>query len=150
MNISFSSTAYQRFDFLFLKEPNFMWSSVVKAKKRSMSQNRSLKFKVNLRSKTETIHLLLVSENWSQTEGNSLEERNSATQCTVPRAHYVFPRGTPTTQVHLQFRISNWVILSILMTKHTTKLIFGINLYVSQANHSIKYVLKAFSGSLHF
>lgn len=53
-------------------------------------------------------------------------------------------------KVYLQFRISNWVILSILTTKHTAKFIFRMDLYVSQTNHSINYVLKAFSGSLHF
>lgn len=151
MNVSFSSTAYQRFSFLLLKVPNFMWGFVVKY--RNLKNDpclKTLKFKVNLKSKTGTIYLLLISENWSQTEGNSLEKLNYTTECTVPRAHYVSPRGTSTTQVYLQFRISNWVILSILPTKHTVKSIFRMNLYISQANHTINYVPQSFQQSLHF
>lgn len=155
MNVSFSSSAYQGFSFLFLKVPNFMWGSVVKTSIETGKKDPCLKTGLwNLRwtsnPKLEQSTGFSSQKNWSQTEGNSLEKLNSATRCTVPRAHYVFPRGTPTIQVYLQFGISNWVIFSILMIKHTTKFLFRMNLYVSQANHSIKYVLKAFSGSLHF
>lgn len=87
--------------FLFLKVPNFMWGFVVKTSTEIWKNDpclKTLKFKVNLKLKTGTIHLLLISENCSQTEWNSLEKLNSTTECTVPRAHYVSPRGTPTTQ----------------------------------------------------